>query len=167
MSPMSIVAGKSRADELIQRLDLKAHPEGGHYKEVFRSGHAVQSKRGERSALTTIYYLLQQGEYGRWHVVASDEVWHFYEGEPLELLAFDPQTEELTRTVLDAPSDTSASVQVVPANHWQAARPLGEYTLVGCTVAPGFEFSDFRFVSDVPEHQPAFSAALADYQSLL
>ena len=87
-----------------------------------------------RSALTTIYFLLVEGTYSAWHRVQSDEVWHFYEGDALELLTRDSVTR------LDAEN----RVRVIRANEWQAARPLGAYTLVGCTVGPGFEFEDFE-----------------------
>jgi hypothetical protein len=82
---------RKRAKELISELDVKPHPEGGYFREIFRSKHKVQplDERSARSALTTIYFLLTKGQYGRWHWVASDEVWHFYEGDPLELYWID------------------------------------------------------------------------------
>ena len=78
---------RKRAKELISELDVKPHPEGGYFREIFRSKHKVQplDERSARSALTTIYFLLTKGQYGRWHWVASDEMWHFSEGDPLEL----------------------------------------------------------------------------------
>lgn len=128
-----------RALALIETLGLLPHPEGGYYREVFRSAETVQpmDSRPERAALTTIYFLLPAGAYSRWHVVRSDEVWHFYEGAPLELLCGDE------RLLLGPVAPGQAPVQIVPAGVWQAARSQGEYTLVGCTVAPGFDFSDF------------------------
>lgn len=126
-----------RARELIETLGLAPHPEGGWYRQVYRSEEKVTRQRdgAERSALTTIYFLLVEGTYSAWHRVASDEVWHFYEGDPLELLIRD-----------DAPVrlDAANRVHVIPAGTWQAARPLGTYTLVGCTVGPGFDFADFE-----------------------
>ena len=156
-----------RALELVQTLGLEPHPEGGHFKEVYRSAVRVRRDDSERAALTTIFFLLQAGEYSRWHVVASDEAWHFYEGDALELLAFDPRSGKFSRSLLGSRSDSNAHVQVVPAGHWQAARPCGEYSLVGCTVAPGFEFSDFGFVAELAGHQEAFNTVLAAYRSLL
>lgn len=142
-----------RADDLIQRLGLEEHPEGGYYREIFRSELRLETREVEprsRCGLTSIYFLLRAGQVSRWHVVASDEAWHFYEGEPLELFVLDPQTNSLTQHLLGAPvSGEQVPLAVVPAGCWQAARPLGEYSLVGCSVGPGFEFEDFRFVSDV------------------
>lgn len=133
-----------RAAELIELLNLKPHPEGGHYAEVFRSTREVQPQdaRPLRSALTTIYFLLMRGEWSRWHRVASDEAWHFYEGDPLELLV--RRGNDTKRTVLGVAGRDARPVSVVPADCWQAARSLGEYTLVGCSVGPGFDFADFE-----------------------
>lgn len=156
-----------RALELVQTLGLEPHPEGGHFREVYRSAARVQRDNVGRAALTTILFLLQEGEYSRWHVVDSDEAWHFYEGDVLELLTFDPGSGQLVHSLLGALSDGWTSVQVVPAGHWQAAKPRGEYSLVGCSVAPGFEFSDFSFVAELPGHEKPFSTVLAAYQSLL
>ena len=132
-----------RAAELIETLGLKRHPEGGHYRELFRSPEIVQpaDQRGERSALTTIYFLLTDDTYSRWHRVRSDEVWHLYEGGPLEVMELDPECQEFS-------TFTVAPVHVVPAGTWQAARSIGPYTLVGCTVGPGFEFADFELLAD-------------------
>jgi uncharacterized protein len=125
-----------RAQELIDRLALAPHPEGGWYRQVFKSEERVTRLRdgAERTALTTIYFLLVEGTYSAWHRVDSDEAWHFYEGEPLELLTRD----RVTRL------DDTNRVHVIRAGEWQAARPLGAYALVGCTVGPGFEFEDFE-----------------------
>lgn len=125
-----------RAEELIETLALEPHPEGGWYRQVYKSGERVtrHHDRAERSALTTIYFLLVEGTFSQPHVVQSDEAWHFYEGDPLELTIGEE------RVVLDA----THRVHVVPARVWQSARPLGAYTLVGCTVGPGFEFDDFE-----------------------
>jgi len=131
-----------RAQELIEKLALAPHPEGGWYRQAFRSEERVTRLRdgAVRTALTTIYFLLAEGTYSAWHRVESDEAWHFYDGEPLELLTrLDPaDTPSSTRL------DETNRVHVVPAGHWQAARPLGAWTLVGCTVGPGFEFDDFQ-----------------------
>lgn len=126
-----------RAIELIEDFDLEPHPEGGWYRQVFKSPERVRrtSDGAYRSAITTIYFLLVAGTYSRWHRVESDEVWHFYEGDPLELTIRDGETVIL---------DHDYRVHVVPARAWQSARPLGSYVLVGCTVGPGFEFDDFE-----------------------
>jgi hypothetical protein len=125
-----------RAQQLIGQLALTPHPEGGWYRQIYKSDERVtrHADGATRHALTTIYFLLVEGTYSAWHRVQSDEVWHFYEGDALELVTRDSVTR------LDAEN----RVHVIRANEWQAARPLGAYTLVGCTVGPGFEFDDFE-----------------------
>ena len=139
-----------RARTLIDELGLQPHPEGGYFREIFRSAATVQpaDARSVRSALTTIYFLLPAGAHSRWHRVTSDEVWHLYEGGPLELLVTDPQAQRLQRIVLQPASKDAGPVCTVPAGYWQAARALGDYALAGCTVGPGFEFQDFSFLRD-------------------
>ncbi|HET7435427.1 MAG TPA: cupin domain-containing protein [Thermoanaerobaculia bacterium] len=124
-----------RARELIALHDLQPHPEGGWYRQLFKSSERVLrlADGADRSALTTIYFLLVAGTESAPHVVKSDEVWHWYEGDALALIAGDE------RVLLDA----DHRVHVVPANVWQSAKPLGRYAFVGCTVGPGFEFDDF------------------------
>src|SRR5262249_8184331 len=145
----------NRAKELISKLGLQPHPEGGYFREVFRSAHQVQptDQRSARSALTTIYFLLTKGQYGRWHRVASDEVWHFYEGDPLELYWID-ERDVVHQEVLGTGASNAQRMCVVPAGGWQAARLLGEYSFLGVDVAPGFEFQDFEMLS---EGSPAFA----------
>lgn len=160
------------ARELIARLALQPHPEGGWYREIYRSTGGIDTPRGRRAALTTIYYLLEYSQLSRWHVVASDEVWHHYGGEPLELLAYDPVTRKLRQRVLASPSDRGPSsdaepVAVIERGIWQAARSLGEYSLLGCTVGPGFEFEDFRFVAALPDHAEHFTGPMRDLSRLL
>jgi predicted cupin superfamily sugar epimerase len=157
----------SKAADLVTKLGLLPHPEGGWYGEVFRSHERVQTRRGERTALTTIYYLLERHQLSRWHVVESDEVWHFYAGEPLDLLEYDPVSHRLVKHVLGDVGEGNASVAVIPAGVWQAARPHGEYSLVGCSVGPGFEYEDFCFVQALPGHMEHFSGELAQFANLL
>ena len=142
-----------RARELVDTLGLAPHPEGGFFREAFRSSDRVTraSSGEERSALTTIHYLLPAGSFSRWHRVLSDEAWHFAEGSPLELFVCDPGETALRRTVLGPAGGGARPVEIVPAGCAQAARPLGSFTLVGCTVGPGFEFADFRLLADEPE----------------
>ncbi|MBL8114182.1 MAG: cupin domain-containing protein [Acidobacteria bacterium] len=138
-----------RARELIEALDLAPHPEGGFYRQVFKSAETVTRPSGEvRSALTTIYFLLVKGTHSRWHRVKSDEVWHHDEGDALELLTVAPGESAVRRTVLGPLAGDTVPVHVVPAGWWQSARPLGDYTLVGCTVGPGFEFEDFEMLPE-------------------
>jgi hypothetical protein len=200
-----------RAADLVSKLALQPHPEGGWYREIYRSPTRVETARGSRSALTTIYYLLEQNQLSRWHVVQADEIWHFYAGTPLELVAYTPSTRAVERHVLGhvsagvpaqggvagaagdaaeygvagtagglaatagglvtaATGESGAnatSVAVIPTGVWQAARSLGEYSLVGCTVGPGFEFADFQFVSALPSHADHFRGDLASFANLL
>lgn len=139
-----------RAAELIATLELRPHPEGGFYREIFRSPTQVNpvDGRGPRAALTTIYFLLPEGSISRWHRVISDEVWHLYEGGPLELLELSESGHALRRHRL-GPLDggEQTPVRTIPAGSWQAARPLGGYALVGCTVGPGFDFADFSMLA--------------------
>ena len=140
-----------RVRVLIEALDLRPHPEGGFYKELFRSASQVKpdDTREARSALTTIYFLLPQGSQSRWHRVQSDEVWHLYEGGPLELLELSDDRTDLARHRLAPISNGDDSpVHTIAAGKWQAARATDNYALVGCTVAPGFEFADFEMMAD-------------------
>jgi uncharacterized protein len=138
-----------RVDELIRELGLSPHPEGGHYREIWRGRQRVEPAdgRGARDALTSIYFLLPAGAISRWHRVRSDEVWHHYEGAPLELLLVPADEHRLERHRLGPLGAGQEPVRCAPAGWWQAARSLGDYTLVGCTVGPGFEFSDFEILS--------------------
>ena len=141
-----------RASQLVRKLGLVPHPEGGWYREVFRSERTVVDATlpGPRSALTAIYFLLAEGATSRWHRVASDEVWHHYEGDPLELLTAQEATGLLVARRV-GPADEGAPAAAVPAGTWQAARTTGEYTLAGCTVAPGFTFEDFELLRERPD----------------
>jgi predicted cupin superfamily sugar epimerase len=156
-----------RSRELIGRLRLARHPEGGWYRQVYRSRSTVATAGGERSAITTIYYLLEGDEISRWHVVDADEIWHFYCGAALELVTYDPQATRLTRCELGSPESGLEAVGVVPAGVWQAARSLGDYSLAGCSVAPGFEFPGFKFVASMPDHERHFERELASLSGLL
>jgi predicted cupin superfamily sugar epimerase len=140
----------ARAEQLRAQLRLEPHPEGGHFREIYRSPDRVQpaDRRPPRNAITTIFFLLQAGEQSRWHRVMSDEVWHYYEGEGLELLVAPPTMDRVARLVLGPVSTDQRPVYTVPAHWWQAARPLGSHALVGCTVGPGFDFADFAFLRD-------------------
>lgn len=157
-----------RASELIRILDLQPHPEGGFYRETWRSPARVHSAgRPERSALTTIYFLLAEGSFSAWHRVLSDEAWHLYEGGPLELLLAPPDPGTIHRHTLGQISAHEQPVLTVPAGWWQAARPLGPYALCGCTVAPGFEFEDFTFLRDDPAKRSTLKTAAPDLATLL
>ena len=155
------------AQRLIEQLGLAPHPEGGWYRQVHRSSLKVQTPGGERAALTTIYYLLERNQVSRWHVVDADEIWHYYAGAALELFIYYPQTQQLSRRELGSPVDGRDGVAVVAAGAWQAARCTGDFSLTGCTVGPGFEFSGFRFVADLHDHERHFDRALKSLADLL
>lgn len=139
----------ARVRDLIETLNMTPHSEGGYFREVYRASLTVLPADGRplRPALTTIYYLLAQGQVSRWHRVRSDEAWHYYEGAPLELTWTDTERRRVTRHVLGPVGEADAPVAVVPAECWQTARPLGAYTLVGCTVGPGFDYQDFELMA--------------------
>jgi predicted cupin superfamily sugar epimerase len=129
------------AAEIVARLQLKPHPEGGHYRETYRDA----PPGGGRGAVTAIYYLLASGEVSAWHrVTDAAEIWHYHAGAPLLLSVAAPHARaQLVRLGGDVLAGQEPH-WVVPANHWQCARSLGDWTLVGCTVAPAFEFTKFE-----------------------
>lgn len=133
------------ADEIIAALGLEPHPEGGHFAETFRDPAAGEKGR---AASTAIYYLLRAGENSHWHRVDAAEVWHFYAGSPLEL-RISQDGKALQTYILGTNLASGERPQiVVPTHAWQSARSLGDWTLVGCTVAPGFEFSGFEMAPE-------------------
>jgi predicted cupin superfamily sugar epimerase len=143
------MAMAARAAELVSRLGLAAHPEGGHYTEVFRSTATVDAGGGRprRAALTSIYFLLCAGEVSRWHRVGSDEVWCHVEGAAIELHQVDSATRQVQSALLARVSAQAAPQCTVLAGAWQAARSQGAYSLAACTVAPGFDFADFELLA--------------------
>jgi uncharacterized protein len=128
------------AEDVIRLLELKPHPEGGHYRETFRDPRTVD---GRRAASTAIYFLLARGQRSHWHRVDAVETWHWYAGSPLTLRIGESDGIATVRLGLDLPAGYRPQA-VVPANAWQAAESLGDWTLCGCTVAPGFEFGGFE-----------------------
>jgi predicted cupin superfamily sugar epimerase len=133
-----------RAEDMVRLLGLQPHPEGGWFRETYRD----PATRGGRAASTAIYYLLARGERSHWHRVDAAEAWHFYAGDPLNLLISE-DGETIGENVLGADLASGQSPQcIVPKGAWQAAEPLGDWTLVGCTVAPGFEFSGFEIAPE-------------------
>jgi predicted cupin superfamily sugar epimerase len=124
---------------------LEEHPEGGRFKEVFRSSQIISIQGGaNRSALTHIYFSLKPGEVSRFHRVTSDEVWNLYQGSALNLYTWDGTNKPPKCITLSA--NDNCFCHVIPAGTWQAASPLSDTVLVGCSVAPGFEFSDFTLI---------------------
>ena len=147
------------ARSLIDRLGLKPHPEGGWYAETFRDGAG-----GARGHSTAIYFLLEQDQISAWHRVKdAAEVWHFHAGAPLALSMCEegsPRVNQVIEQVLGIELAAGERPQiVVPAGWWQSARSLGEWTLVGCTVAPGFDFAAFEMAEPGWEPSPAKSQA--------
>jgi len=137
------------ADQLIEKLALKPHPEGGHYRETWVADNAG------RPVGTAIYFLLKAGERSHWHKVDAVEIWHFYAGAPLILSLAETETGPAKDHLLGPDLFENQSPQIiVPTDHWEAARTTGEFTLVGCTVSPGFQFDGFTLAPagfDIPK----------------
>src|SRR5271156_2027797 len=132
------------ADDIIRLLVLRPHPEGGYFRETFRDSNKLADGR---SASTAIYFLLKRGERSHWHRVDAIEIWHWHAGAPL-LLEVAEQPGRVERLTLGGDLATGQRPQgVVPTQAWQAAQSLGAWTLVGCTVAPSFEFSGFELAA--------------------
>jgi predicted cupin superfamily sugar epimerase len=128
------------AAEVIRLLELKPHPEGGHFRETFRDPHVVDDKR---AASTAIYFLLARGERSRWHRIDAVEMWHYHAGATLELAVVVGEAVERLTVGADLCAGERPQA-VVPAQAWQSAQSLGDWTLVSCTVAPGFDFRGFE-----------------------
>jgi len=143
----------TRAKTLIQLLKLIAHSEGGFYREVFRSKSKVESpaKKTSRHAMSDIYFLLPSGHVSKFHKLAHDELWHFYEGSPVQIIEIEPEVLKITKTTIGHTSEVLCYKHLVKAGNWQAAKTSGDYSLAGCTVAPGFEFEDFKLLRDDQE----------------
>jgi predicted cupin superfamily sugar epimerase len=127
------------ADAVIRLLDLKPHPEGGYYRETFRDPRLIEDGR---NASTAIYFLLKRGERSHWHRVDAAEAWHWHAGTALQLSIHSNGMTQSLRLGPDLAAGDHPQM-VVPAGAWQAAESLGDWTLCGCTVVPGFEFKGF------------------------
>ena len=152
-------------DNWIKHLGLIKHPEGGYFKEVYRSQETIAKAdlpprfAGERVFSTSIFYLLKQGDFSKFHKIKSDETWHFYDGSPLELLIINLEGKlKKVKIGLDPESGLIPQFTVF-TGHWFAAQSLGEYSLLGCTVSPGFDFTDFELadrkilIAAFPQHK--------------
>jgi predicted cupin superfamily sugar epimerase len=128
------------AADIIARLELKPHPEGGHFRETFRDPRTDQNGR---SLSTAIYFLLARGERSHWHRIDAVEIWHFYAGSALTLQIADDNGRRAIKLGPDLAAGEMPQA-IVPAHAWQAAESTGDWTLVGCTVAPGFDFAKFE-----------------------
>jgi predicted cupin superfamily sugar epimerase len=157
---------QKRAADLIAQLGLQPHPEGGYFREVYRSDSSVSpaDDRVSRPSITTIYFLLAEGQHSALHRVRSDEVWHYYDGDQLELVWWHAGDDVVRRATLGAadPARAIAPVAIVPADWWQAARSTGAYTLVGCTVGPGSDYADFAMMRDDEAAAAALRATRPD-----
>lgn len=159
----------------IEKLGLTQHIEGGAFREVYRSVHLLPQNvlspqhHGARAASTSIYFLLQQGEFSAFHRIASDEIWHFYDGDILSIYEID--TNGILRThFLGRDIDHGAALQIViPAGSWFASRvEAGQYALCGCTVAPGFDFEDFELANkgQLQQQFPVYSSLIEELTNL-
>lgn len=149
----------------VDKLQLMPHPEGGFYREIYRSEETLNTSSrdaayaGQRNLSTAIYYLLTKGDFSAFHRIKSDEIWHFYAGDRLQLQVIHPDGKSETKIVGNMPYTQEEPFVVVPKSCWFAATSLGEFSLVGCTVAPGFAFEDFELavrqslIIDYPQHQ--------------
>ncbi len=149
------------AQDWIKKLKLQAHPEGGYYKEIYRSTEEIEgdlipgNRKGKRSVSTAIYFLLDGNDFSAFHRIKSDEIWHFYDGECIILYVID-EVGKLCKYFLDRKNP----MQVIPKNYWFSAelKNKNSYGLVGCTVAPGFDFEDFEMgergdlIKEFPQH---------------
>jgi predicted cupin superfamily sugar epimerase len=143
---------------LINKFNLLPHPEGGWFKETYRSGETINTDNGNRNLSTAIFFLLEQGNFSAFHRIKSDECWHFYAGDPLSIFIIHQngtlETIYLGNDILNG----QVYQHVVPANTWFASIPSNNsnYCFVGCTVSPGFDFNDFElaFKKDLSQSFP-------------
>lgn len=133
------------ADAVVALLQLEPHPEGGHYRETFRDTAATP---GGRSASTAIYFLLREGEISAWHRIDAAEIWHWYAGDAILLETAAPDGAIVPHKLGPGLASGERPQAVVAPGHWQRARSTGAWTLVGCTVAPGFDFATFELAGE-------------------
>lgn len=147
---------KNTAEYWISTLKLQAHPEGGYFSEVYRSPEVIQQKSlpyrfsGSRSFATSIYFLLKSGECSKFHRIQSDEIWHFYKGQPISIHVISPDGEYSVLKLGSNPEKGESLQHVVPAGYWFGAEVASEdgFALVGCSVSPGFDFEDFELADE-------------------
>jgi uncharacterized protein len=130
----------------VEQLELLPHPEGGYYKETYRSASMVDVDgfEGNRNLATGIYFLITEGNFSAFHRIKSDEMWHFYAGDPLIVHVIHPNGTYESLTIGNDLTKKQRPQGLVPAGAWFASETLGDYALVGCTVSPGFDFQDFE-----------------------
>jgi predicted cupin superfamily sugar epimerase len=152
-----------QARDYVEKLKLQAHPEGGWFAEHYRStlNLEVAGFEGSRNAATSIYFLLEAGQFSALHRIKSDEIWHFYEGGALDIIEIDLKGNLITTRLGRNLRDGEQLSYTVKAGHWFGSRPSAgsEFSLVGCTVSPGFDFADFEmpdqswFLQEFPRHE--------------
>lgn len=158
-----------RAQEVVDQLNLEPHPEGGAFREIYRSDLTCENTRGEeRNVCTAIYFLVEGGNVTKWHKVLNDEVWHYYKGETLVLELISPEGILSRHRIGNRIEKDEVPQLVIPAHTWQRAYTTGDYTLVGCTVSPGFDFEDYEEISKeelankFPKHEVAIKKSPYD-----
>jgi predicted cupin superfamily sugar epimerase len=156
-----------KAKEWVKQLELHPHPEGGFYKETYRSSISIAADAlpgefgGARNVATAIYFLIEKNNFSAFHKIKSDETWHFYDGDALEVIEINSAGHLVKTKIGRNPLNGEVLQYTVPAGHWFASWVLsgGEYSLVGCTVYPGFDFKDFEMaeravlIGEFPEHK--------------
>jgi len=161
----------NKARYWIDHLRLKPHPEGGHFKEVYRSDELIEKSNlperytDDRAFSTSIYFLLQQAEISAFHRIKSDETWYFHDGDELELFIIDSAGSLIRKILGINPAKESQPQITVEKGNWFAARSLGEFTLVGCNVSPGFDFDDFEMAdfTELVTLYPQHTAVLKEF----
>lgn len=162
----------STIQSLIERLDLKPHPEGGYYSETYRSANEIPGESldsaysGNRNHSTCIYFLLVSGKFSAFHKINQDEIWHFYDGSPVELHTIDTEGNHQKHMIGRDFKKGETPQLVVSGGSWFASKVVDgdSYSLVGCTVAPGFDFDDFQLaereilIQQYPQHQDLIEA---------
>lgn len=159
------------AAEWIAALQLQEHPEGGWFAETFRSsevfpaGDLPPRYTGDRAHFTSIYFLLEKGQFSALHRLQTDEIWHFHDGAPLEIVSMDAQGNWSVRVIGRDVAAGHFPQALVPRGHWFGARSLGDFTLVGCTMAPGFEFADFEMGDrvELTDQYPQHAASISEF----
>lgn len=154
-------------DEIIKKLNLSKHDEGGYFRQTYKSGLIVQPQKESytRSSATHIYYFLSKGMHSRFHKVKHDEIWNLYDGEGVKLYIFDDKANTVDEQTLS--NRDFKFHAVVHGDLWQAAEPIGDFVLVGCTVAPGWESEDEEYLSDHPGVIDKFNNLRPDLKRLI
>ena len=154
-------------EKIIEILNLSEHDEGGYFRQTYKSNFIVQPEKEsyKRSCATHIYYYLQKGMYSKFHKVKHDEIWNLYDGEGVKLHVYDDKNDKVDEHVLSKGDFTFHTI--VPGDLWQAAEPIGNFALVGCTVAPGWELEDEAYLSDHPKTMDKLLELRPDLQRLI